>query len=145
MSKVLIHPAAYDNVRNAVIRAFEVFPVECRGKKVLIKPNVLRSSEAKEGIVTNPAVLRAVVEKVGTMDPAEIIVGDNPGLFSYGANEESFQHTGLLEAGKGHYRNIGLGSKKIAFNPDFMSTVSVSNIVLEADVFISLPNLKRMA
>ena len=142
MSRVLIHPAVYDNVRNAIDRAFEVFPLECRGKKVLIKPNVLRSSEAREGIVTNPAVLRAVVEKVETLNPAEIIVGDNPGLFSYGANEESFQKTGLMEAAKGYYRNIGLDSKKIAFNPDFMSTVSVSNIVMEADVLISLPKFK---
>ena len=142
MSRVLIHPAVYDTVRNAVDRAFEVFPVECRGKKVLIKPNVLRSSEAAEGIVTNPAVLRAVVEKVESLDPAEIIVGDNPGLFSYGANEESFQKTGLMDAAKGHYQNIGLDSKKVAFNPDFMSTVSVSNWVLDADVFISLPKFK---
>jgi uncharacterized protein (DUF362 family)/NAD-dependent dihydropyrimidine dehydrogenase PreA subunit len=142
MSRVLIHPALYDNVRNAVDRAFELFPIECCGKKVLIKPNVLRSSEAREGIVTNPAVLRAVVEKVETMKPAQIIVGDNPGLFSYGANEESFQKTGLMEAAKGYYRNIGIDSKKVAFNPDFMSTVSVSNIVLEADVLISLPKFK---
>jgi uncharacterized protein (DUF362 family)/Pyruvate/2-oxoacid:ferredoxin oxidoreductase delta subunit len=142
MSKVMIHPAAYDNVRSAVDRAFELFPVECQGKKVLIKPNVLRASEAREGIVTNPAVLRAVVEKVETMNPALIVVGDNPGLFNYGANEESFQKTGLMEAAKGYYQNIGTDSKKVSFNPDFMSTVSVSNIVLEADVFISLPKFK---
>jgi len=142
MSKVMIRPAAYDNVRNTVDRAFELFPVECCGKKVLIKPNVLRASEAREGIVTNPAVLRAVVEKVETMNPARIVVGDNPGLFNYGANEESFQKTGLMEAAKGYYQNIGIDSKKVSFNPDFMSTVSVSNIVLEADVFISLPKFK---
>ena len=107
MSKVMIHPATYDNVREAVDRAFELFPLELRGKRVLIKPNVLRASEAKEGIVTNPAVLRAVVEKVETMKPASIVVGDNPGLFGYGANEESFRKTGLMEAAKGHYQNIG--------------------------------------
>ncbi|HUL29867.1 MAG TPA: DUF362 domain-containing protein, partial [Thermodesulfobacteriota bacterium] len=70
MSKVMIHPATYENMRHAVDRAFEVFPLEFRGKKVLIKPNVLRASEAKEGIVTHPAVLRAVVEKVKTLHPA---------------------------------------------------------------------------
>lgn len=65
MSRVMIHPADYENVRSAVDRAFELFPLEFKGKKVLIKPNVLRSSEAKDGVVTNPAVLRAVVEKRG--------------------------------------------------------------------------------
>ncbi len=52
----------------------------------MIKPNVLRISTAEEHIVTYPALLRAVVEKVEQLSPAEIVVGDNPGLFSYGDN-----------------------------------------------------------
>ncbi len=71
-----------------------------------------------------------------------IVVGDNPGLFSYGANEESFRQTGLMEAAKGYYQNIGNDSQKVAFNPDFMPTVSLSRIVLEADIIISLPKFK---
>jgi uncharacterized protein (DUF362 family)/NAD-dependent dihydropyrimidine dehydrogenase PreA subunit len=103
---------------------------------------VLRASEAQEGICTHPAVLRAVVEKVETMGPASIVVGDNPGVVSYGANEESFRQTGLLEAAKGYYQNIGNDSRQVDFNPAFMSTVSVSRAVLEADVIISLPKFK---
>jgi uncharacterized protein (DUF362 family) len=61
MPQVMIHPANYENVRQAVDRAFELFPLELQGKSVLIKPNVLRASQAGEGIVTHPAVLRAVV------------------------------------------------------------------------------------
>ncbi len=83
MFKVMIHPADYDSVRPAVDRAFELFPVPIDGKKVLIKPNVLRSSKAEEGIVTHPAVLRAVVEKVEQMNAASIVVGDNPGSVSW--------------------------------------------------------------
>ena len=142
MAKVMIHPATYDNVAEAVDRAFELFPLAVKGKTVFIKPNVLRGSEAREGIVTHPAVLRAVVDKVETMQPAAIIVGDNPGLFSYGANEESFRQTGLMEAAKGYYQNIGNDSQKVAFNPDFMPTVSLSRIALEADIIISLPKFK---
>ena len=142
MPKVMIHPASYDNVRGAVDRAFELFPLKLLGKRVLIKPNVLRASEAREGIVTNPAVLRAVVEKVETMKPAAIVVGDNPGLFDYGANEASFKKTGLMEAAKGYYQNIGGDSQKVDFNPAFMPAVNVSRAVLDADVIISLPKFK---
>ncbi|MCA1961925.1 MAG: DUF362 domain-containing protein [Desulfomonile sp.] len=142
MSKVMIHPASYDTVRRAVDRVFELFPIAVSGKTVLIKPNVLRASAAGEGIVTNPAVLRAVVEAVETMRPASIIVGDNPGLVSYGANEESFVTTGLMDASKGYYQNIGNDSVKVDFNPDFMAAVSVSRHVLDADVLISLPKFK---
>ncbi len=142
MSKVLIHPAGYHNVREAVDRAFELFPVEITGRKVLIKPNVLRVSKAEEAIVTHPEVLRAVLEKVETLRPASIVVGDNPGMFSYGANEESFISTGLMEACLGRYENIGLDSLKVAFDPDFMPAVSVSRAVIEAEVLISLPKFK---
>jgi uncharacterized protein (DUF362 family)/NAD-dependent dihydropyrimidine dehydrogenase PreA subunit len=142
MAKVMIQPATYENVHEAVARAFELFPLELRGKSVLIKPNVLRASEAREGIVTHPAVLRAVVEQVETMGPAAIVVGDNPGLFDYGANEASFQQTGLMAAAKGYYQNIGNDSLQVNFNPEFMSKVSLSRIVLEADVIISLPKFK---
>ncbi len=142
MSKVMIHPATYDNVREAVDRAFALFPLDLRGKKVLIKPNVLRASEASEGICTHPAVLRAVVEKVETLGPGVLVVGDNPGLFSYGANEASFEQVGLMAAAKGYYRNIGNDSVQVAFNPAFMPAVSVSRAVLEADVIISLPKFK---
>ncbi len=142
MSRVMIHPATYETTRQAVDRALELFPLDLHGKRVLIKPNVLRSSEAKEAIVTHPAVLRAVVEKVETMGPASIIVGDNPGLFSYGANEESFRKTGLMEAAKGYYQNIGNDSQQVDFNHDFMDTVSLSRAVLNSDILISLPKFK---
>jgi uncharacterized protein (DUF362 family)/NAD-dependent dihydropyrimidine dehydrogenase PreA subunit len=142
MSKVMIHPATYENVRQAVDRAFDLFPVQVGGRKVLIKPNVLRASEAREGIVTHPAVLRAVVDKVEALGPASLIVGDNPGLFNYGDNENCFKKSGLMEAAKGYYRNIGNDSEKVSFNTDYLPWVSVSRAVLEADLIISLPKFK---
>ncbi len=142
MPRVLIHPASYDDCRQAVDQAFQLFPLEITGKKVLIKPNVLRSAEPREGITTHPAVLRAVVEKVETLKPSSIVVGDNPGMFSYGQNEASFQKSGLLEASKGYYRNIGNDSVSKDFNPDFMAKVGLSREVVEADIIISLPKFK---
>src|SRR4030042_5420782 len=138
----MIHPATYERLGEAVERAFKLFPLEFEAKRVLIKPNVLRASEAKEGIVTHPAVLRAVVEKVEAMGAASIVVGDNPGVMGYGANEKCFEKTGLMEAAKGYYQNIGNDSQKVDFNADFMSTVSLSRVVLDADIIISLPKFK---
>jgi len=142
MHHVMIHPSGYDTCRKAVDQAFELFPMQIAGKKVLIKPNVLRASKAEEHIVTNPALLRAVVEKVEEMKPAGIIVGDNPGLFSYGDNENSFRVTGLMEAAGDYYRNLGNTPQNLAFNPDFMPEVGVSREILDADIVISLPKFK---
>ncbi len=142
MHQVMIHPASYDTVRAAIDRAFNLFPQDLKDKKIVIKPNVLRGSEAAEGIVTHPAVLAAVVDKVETMGPASIVVGDNPGLFSYGANEAAFEQTGLMAAAGGHYRNIGLDAVSLPFQPDFMDTVNVSRAIVDADIVISLPKFK---
>ena len=142
MHRVMIHPATYENCRQAVDRAFELFPVDVFQKKVLVKPNVLRASKPEEGVATHPAVLRAVVEKLEQMNPAKIVVGDNPGVFSYGANEKGFEETGLLKAAKGYYRNIGNESVKVDFDPDYSKRLSVSREIMEADVVISLPKFK---
>jgi uncharacterized protein (DUF362 family)/NAD-dependent dihydropyrimidine dehydrogenase PreA subunit len=142
MLKVMTHPATYETVREAVDRAFDIFPLNFKEKKVLIKPNVLRSSEPGEGVTTHPAVLQAVVEKVEVLGPSSIIVGDNPGVFCYGANEDSFRKTGLMEAAKGYYRNIGNDAREVPFNPDFLPSVSISRVVLDSDIIISLPKFK---
>jgi uncharacterized protein (DUF362 family)/NAD-dependent dihydropyrimidine dehydrogenase PreA subunit len=142
MHRVMIHPATYESCRSAVDRAFELFPQEIAHKKVVIKPNVLRASTTKEHIVTHPSLLRAVVEKVEEMSPAEIVVGDNPGIFSYGDNENSFEKTGLMDAAKGYYQNLGDNIQQLVFNPDFMAEVGVSKKILDADILISLPKFK---
>ena len=49
------------------------------------------------------------------MSPDAIVVGDNPGLFNYGDNENSFEKTGLMDAAGGHYRNLGDAMKKLPF------------------------------
>lgn len=142
MHRVMIHPADYQDCRPAVERALELFPLPVRGKKVLIKPNVLRAARPEEGITTHPALLAAVVRCLEEMGPAEIIVGDNPGLMSYGANEASFHQCGLHEASLGHYRNIGLEAVERDFDPAFLPRLSLSKAVAQADVFISLPKFK---
>jgi len=142
MHKVMISRANYRNCRDAVERAFHLFPLQVKSKKVLVKPNVLRVSEADQGIVTHPDVVKAVVEKLEELGPAEIVVGDNPGVMSYGANEEAFRKTGLMEASMGHYRNIGSEACELSFPAEFTDRVMVSRAVLDADVLISVPKFK---
>ncbi len=142
MNRVMLQPSTYENCRLAVEKAFDLFPLEIQDKKVLIKPNVLRAAEPKDHITTHPALVRAVVEKVESMNPASIVVGDNPGMFSYGQNELCFQKSGLMEAAKGYYQNIGNDSVARDFNPAFLPKISLSRAAVEADVVISIPKFK---
>ncbi|HOJ52444.1 MAG TPA: DUF362 domain-containing protein [Syntrophales bacterium] len=141
-SRVLIREASYESVKEAVDQAFCLFSPDLRGKKVLIKPNVLRDARPEEAITTHPAVLKAVVEKVRSLQPSAIWVGDNPGVMGYGINEACFEKTGLMEAAGGHYVNIGSESKQVPFHLASLESLSVSTAVLEADVMISLPKFK---
>jgi uncharacterized protein (DUF362 family)/Pyruvate/2-oxoacid:ferredoxin oxidoreductase delta subunit len=138
----MIHPAEYEDCQRAVARALELFPLDVRGKRVLVKPNALRRSKAEEGIATHPALLRAVVDRLEAQRPAAIVVGDNPGVMSYGANEATFRETGLMDAAKGYYRNIGNRAVEVDFNKEFAATVGISQAVREADLIISLPKFK---
>jgi uncharacterized protein (DUF362 family)/NAD-dependent dihydropyrimidine dehydrogenase PreA subunit len=142
MHKVMIHPADYQNCKAAVERAFELFPQEVKGKKVLLKPNVLRAATPEEAITTHPAVLTAVIEILEERGAGEIVVGDNPGVMGYGANEACFEKSGLLSAAGKYFRNIGLDAAEVAFDPAYLPAVSVSKAVLEADLLISLPKFK---
>jgi len=140
--RVMIHPAAYDTCLDAVAKAFDLFCPDVSGKTVLLKPNVLRASEAGEGIVTHPSVLAAAVACLEAQGPKKIIVGDNPGLFSYGANATAFEQTGLMAAAGAHYRNIGDVGVEVPFDDRYGGRLSVSRVVMEADVVISLPKFK---
>ncbi len=84
MQKVMIRPASYHVCREAIDRAFELFPLNVKNQKVLVKPNAVMASDPDEAIVTHPAVISAIVEKLESLDPSEIIVGDNPGYLGDG-------------------------------------------------------------
>lgn len=142
MNKVSIHPANFETCEKAVDDIFEIFPLDIKDKNVLINPNALRASSPEQAITTHPVLLKAVIEKLETLSPESIVVGDNPGMMSYGANEETFNQTGLMAASKGHYRNIGTDVVQIPFNPKFKEKVGVSRNIVDADVVISLPKFK---
>jgi len=142
MQKVMIHPASYQNCQAAVDRAFALFPVAIKGRKVFIKPNVLRAANPEEAITTHPAVLEAVVRAVEARGATSITVGDNGGLMAYGANEASFAYCGLTAASLGHYKNIGLDAMEMPFDQAYGGKVSISKDIAETDIFISLPKFK---
>lgn len=61
------------------IAAASAFP-DVKGKRILVKPNVLSDSPVEKGITTNPEVVAAVVRLCQEKGAAEVLVGDSPGL-----------------------------------------------------------------
>ncbi len=145
MSKVLILDCNdYEAVEDKVNRAFEEFPREWSGKKVLVKPNMLSNHPPKRAITTHPSVVSAVTKWL--LDAgADVTVGDNPSSTGRGENERCARESGIADAALGCYKNISNSGVAIEVNSRFTNQLVVSREVLEADILVSLPKFKTHA
>jgi uncharacterized protein (DUF362 family) len=62
--------------------------VDVEGKRVLLKPNILRDAPPEKGITTNPDFLRAVIRLIKAEGAASVAVGDSPGFQKPGFSGE---------------------------------------------------------
>lgn len=142
-TKVLIIESNYESCADAVDRTFAAFPLQIKGRNVVVKVNAIRACDPdNSAIVTHPALLKAVIDKLETLGPKRIIVGDSVGTESYGNSRHIFADTGLAAAAGPHYRNLSLNLKMAEVERPFRRRVAVLRDVLEADVYISLPKMK---
>lgn len=142
-TKVLVIESSYDTCAEAVARAFTAFPLQIKGKNVIIKVNALRACKPdREAIVTHPALLKAVINRLETLEPNRIIVGDSVGTESYGNSQHIFDVTGLAEVAGPYYRNLSLNLQMVDIEKPFKRKVAVLKDILDSDVYISLPKMK---
>lgn len=142
-SKVLVIESSYESCAEAVACVFAAFPQEIKGKNVVVKVNAIRACNPdREAIVTHPALVKAVIDKLVTLKPRRIIVGDSVGTESYGKSRTVFDATGLTEAAGPYYRNLSLNLKVVDVGKPFKRKVAVLKDVLDADVYISLAKMK---
>ena len=71
----------YEDIKKSLYTLLENtdFP-DVKGKKVLVKPNILSDSKAEKNITTNPLVVKAVIEIVKERGALTIWCGDSPGM-----------------------------------------------------------------
>jgi uncharacterized protein (DUF362 family)/NAD-dependent dihydropyrimidine dehydrogenase PreA subunit len=142
-SKVLVIESSYASCAEAVARAFTAFPLEIKGKNVVVKVNALRACNPdREAIVTHPALVKAVIDRLETLQPNRIIVGDSVGTESYGNSRHVFDVTGLAEVAGPYYRNLSLNLQMVDLEKPFKRSVAVPKDILDSDVYISLPKMK---
>ena len=142
-TKVIVMESSYAACAEAVERAFAAFPLAIAGKSVVVKVNAIRTCDPDQSaIVTHPALLKAVIDKLETLGPKRIVVGDSVGTESYGNSGYVFATTGLAAAAGPHYRNLSLNLRLVDVERPFKRRVAVLRDVLEADVYISLAKMK---
>jgi len=148
MSRVSIVACSdYDinHVMRAIEKALEPFgglkQFVHKGNRVLLKPNMLRASDAEDGVTTHPAFLEGVVRLVQDLG-ADVCIGDSPSA-AYKGIQYFWEKTGFLGVSK------RTGAKLINFEAEGTTarqsngfTFYIANSVFHADVVINLPKLK---
>ncbi|MBI5526321.1 MAG: DUF362 domain-containing protein [Deltaproteobacteria bacterium] len=140
-SIVFIRKAGYETAGAVVRELLGRTGLAFRGKKVLVKPNILSGCAPERAVTTHPAVVAATVDFL--LDAgADVSVGDNPGIGGYGASLQAAKKAGIFDASRGRFVNIVMESKKVAVKSRFFSSLTVSRALFEADLVVNLPKLK---
>jgi len=143
MSKVLVMESTYDTCHEAVDQAFSAFPIDIAGKSVAIKTNALKAADPdSQAMTTHYKLVKAVVKKVETFKPSQIVVGDSVGTESYGNSEYVFQISRQKEAAGSYYRNLNRQMTVVQMEEPFKRKIALLRDVMEADVYISVPKMK---
>ncbi|GAB1484039.1 DUF362 domain-containing protein [Treponema sp.] len=149
--KALVHLRSclsYD--RDLVLQAVEsvlaasekagTFP-DVKGKKVLLKPNMLLAADPERAVSTHPEVLRAVIRAFAQRG-AKLVVGESPAV-----------HSGLVAAKKcGLFAVseeegipwVDFSSTVMVENPDgrLVKRFEIAQEAAEAELIVSLPKFK---
>jgi len=140
--KVLIRRCDESTVTAEIDRIFDDLAIDPRGKRVVVKPNIVGPFRPPRHATTSPIVVAAVVEALRRRGAAEIIVGDNPGREAYGAVMNAARATGIFDAARGHFRNIASPLETVETGCAFAPRLSFSKTILDADLLITLPKFK---
>jgi len=146
-SRVAILSAArYDQpLRDTIIRGIKVCGLEVRGKRILLKPNLVEF-DPKGVINTHPAVVEATIDSFRSLGAAQVVVAEGPGHRR--DNEYLLSASGLYDVIKEHrVRYVDLNSDDVRSTPLRSSFTDLKQLYLpetlyNADLLVSMPKLK---
>lgn len=143
VSKVIIRKAEYtgSDLKKTVYEILDEILVgfSLKGKKVLVKPNLLAAFSPERAVTTHPLVIKTVSEYL--IDNGSIVtISDSPGIGSF--------HKILSESGiQAALGSIAVkfeeftNSRSVSINKPFNS-IELASAALDADLIINLPKLK---
>lgn len=132
---------SYNKVVKELTPALMELLPSLRGKKVLIKPNILSPLPQERGVTTHPEVCRVVIECVLKKGGTPII-GDSPGVSGYGATERAAEVSGIKGVAGDFFINFSRNPKKVRIRSNLLNSVSVASPVLETDYIVNVPKFK---
>lgn len=142
----ILRATGYDQpLEDTLRRGLDLFPVDVRDKRVLLKPNFVEFDP--QGVInTHPALLAAAIDAFRSLGAKEVIVGEGPG------HRRDNQYL-LSASGIGDVLGDA-GAPYVDLNNDSVELVSLRSnftelgslylprMVLGCDLIVSLPKLK---
>lgn len=110
-----------------------------RGKKILVKPNILSDDDPRRAVTTHPVVVEAVIRYLKSRG-AEVLVGDSP---TFDTKSFTGNRSGIRQVTE------SCGAQWVRFNDAGVTkkvgntTVKVSSVYDEVDYVINLPKFKN--
>lgn len=128
-----------------ILRGLALFDVNPRGKRVVLKPNIVEFDPA--GVInTHPRVIAAAVEAFLRLDASEVVVAEGPGHRR--DNEYLLTASGMADVLREHrVRYVDLNFDAVRALPlrsqfTTLGKLYLPRTVLDADLFVSMPKLK---
>ncbi len=116
---------------------------DVKGKKVLLKPNILRDAAVERAVTTHPKFVGAVIRICFEYGASAVFVGDSPGVHRSGFDGRTCGIRDITEREGAEWIDFK-GTKTTRNSPSALREKSFhfTDIIDESDVLISLPKLK---
>lgn len=142
----VLRSANYETCHSVIDDGLRLLSPNVRGKRVLLKPNLVEYSP-KATINTHPLVIAAAVDSLYRLGAAEVVVADGPGHVrdSELLLDESGLRRHLAEVGGARFVDLNFDSvEKIVPRGAFTTfpELWLPRSILAADVIISMPKIK---
>ena len=117
--------------------------IDVKGKKLLLKPNILQDADPAKAISTHPEFVRAVIKYMKKEGASDIYVGDSPGFQKPGYSGKKSGIRQVTEDTGSIWVDFTIGKTTIKTETGkLQKEFKVTSIVDEVDMVISLPKMK---
>jgi uncharacterized protein (DUF362 family) len=142
---ILAQPRYDESLTDNILRGLDLCGLDVRGRRVLLKPNLVEYDP--DGVInTHPSLVAAAVEAFRVRGATEVIVGEGPGhrrdteyLLEASGLEYTLRHAGAeyVDLNTDDVRLLPLRSSFTA-----LGSLYLPHSVLDADLLVSMPKLK---
>ncbi len=115
---------------------------DVRGKRVLVKPNLLNASAPEKAVTTHPEFLAAAIRLMKSRGAARILVGDSPGWQQARMAAGVAGFSAAVKREGVEWADFKPGAPRECADGESVQRIVMASAVDEVDLILNLPKLK---